>query len=62
MDFCDFCDFCVAVIETGLLLSPFSDTRGTGLTQPGGVPTEWETGSTVSEQLGLLISKHCPGY
>lgn len=35
----------MAVMETGVLLSPFSDR--TGLTQPGGGPTELETGSTV---------------
>lgn len=39
-DFWDFCDFCVATMETGLLLSSFSDTRGTGFTQSGGGPTE----------------------
>lgn len=52
----------MAMMETGLLLSPFSDTRGAGLTQPDEGPTELETGSTVPVQLGLLISKYCPGY
>lgn len=33
-------DFCVPIMETGTLLSPFSDPMGTGFTQAGGGPTE----------------------